>query len=241
MARLFKTPNGTAIWWLSRCEEADFIAKYDEVSKLIPERYSWKPGFEQSYFQDNNPVKGLPQPTIDNINTVRKRRGLSPIEFIETEADDYIYNKDLDKARHRRSVREELATAKPEFREKQLEMTRAEIQLQRPPHQTYAEWRLRRDADQAAGSRGSTIERFDVLRTNAATNAAALFKPAKKEPIYLGLDKAIEMLMLVEFDGEVFDQVIERINPDDYIEFGKRIEDKELKKKIVIRALAAAA
>src|ERR1700740_3151072 len=160
MARLFKTANGTEIWWLSKCEETAFIADYDEVSKLIPERYSWKGGFEQSYFQDKNPVRGLSQPIIDNINTVRKRRGLSLIEIRETDADDYIRDTTLDKAQHRRSVRDQLASENPEFRVKFLEMTRAEIQRQPPPHQPFDEWKRSRDALHAAGSHGPG--RFDV-------------------------------------------------------------------------------
>src|SRR6516225_7154787 len=115
MARLWRTPAGRPIWWLTTCEETAFIADYLEVAGFIEARYPWKAEFEDRYFSK---LEGLSQKTIDNINTVRKRRALEPIVITETDADDYARDTQLDKPAHRRRLRDELTGMTPEYRQK---------------------------------------------------------------------------------------------------------------------------
>jgi Holliday junction resolvase RusA-like endonuclease len=131
MARLWRTPAGRPIWWLTTCEETAFIADYLEVAGFIEARYSWKAEFEDGYFHK---PEGLGQKIIDNINTVRKRRGLEPIVITETDADDYARDIQLDKPAHRSRLRDELSTMTPEYRQKLVNECRVKIQLLQPPH-----------------------------------------------------------------------------------------------------------
>jgi hypothetical protein len=226
MARLWRTLAGRAIWWLTKCEETAFIADYLEVASFIEARYSWKAEFEDNYFHRS---EGLSQKTVDNINTVRKRRSLTSIVITETDADEYARDTALDKPAHRRKLREELTAMSAAHRAKLVDECRAQIQLRPPPHRSF-------DELQEEHRRSGHLNESEIaLRVNAVKGKNTV---TATKPNGLDIDTAVRMLQLTENDPEVVELVATRIAAADLLALAEKVENKELRKTLVMRLLA---
>ena len=176
MARLWRTLAGRAIWWLTKCEETAFIADYLEVASFIEARYSWKAEFEDNYFHRS---EGLSQKTVDNINTVRKRRSLTSIVITETDADEYARDTALDKPAHRRKLREELTAMSAAHRAKLVDECRAQIQLRPPPHRSFDELQ---EEHRRSGHLSARTALALPCEIRAARSRSSTRRPADGEP-----------------------------------------------------------
>jgi hypothetical protein len=144
MARKYEYSRvpGRYFWNLEQCEEEIFIALYVEISDVIPRDQEWERRLERFFFDSG---KGLGFEELNQLNAVLKFRALEPIEFRETEIDDYARSRDEQmKSQHRKLLREEFAKASPEYLAERLAQAKAEEKRLLPAHFTYEEFKLRK-------------------------------------------------------------------------------------------------
>jgi len=156
--------SGRYAWNLEPCEEEEFIAAYVEVSRFIPPDQMWRMRLEHYFFDQGN---GLAHAFLDEVNAVRRRRGLDQIEIRETDIGDYArYAEKSTKSDRRRQLCQELSDAGDKVLAERRVRARAEKQRLPPPHNTFEEWQARkpeRNAD-APLSREEVTRRLSVSR-----------------------------------------------------------------------------
>src|SRR5947209_7467699 len=91
MARKYEYNSGRYAWNLEKCEEVVLVAGYDEICRFIAPEQTWRTEFENHFFDHGN---GIAVEFLDQINAVRKRRGLSSILITETDIYDYARSHD---------------------------------------------------------------------------------------------------------------------------------------------------
>jgi hypothetical protein len=223
MARKYEAGPNFYAWNLEKCEEIVLIAGYEEIVTYIPPSATWKVPFENHLFQHGN---GISFEYLDKLNSERRRRGLDPINFKETDIYDYGRSTDrLLKSEHRRRVREEIQTASIDLRQKMVEHARAEIERLPPPHQTFEEYKERQNGwkTEQRLSREETAKRAEIA--------------AQKIEKAFDVEKAGKMLALTT-DAELRATIIEKLSGDNALIIAQQTNDQQLRDMLIKHCLA---
>jgi hypothetical protein len=223
MARKYEARPGLYAWNLEKCEEIILIAGYEEIAAYIPPGATWKAPFEDHLFQHGN---GVSFDYLDKVNSERRRRGLEPINFKETDLYDYGRSNDrLQKSEHRRRVRAEIQTASIDVRQKMVDHARAEIEILPSPHQTFEEYKARQNdwKTEQRLSREETAKRTEIARQKAEEA--------------FDIEKAGKMLTLTT-DAELRAAIIEKLSGDNALIIAGQIDDQQLRDVLVKHCLA---
>jgi hypothetical protein len=228
MARKFEYGPGRYAWNLETCEEEILIAGYREVCRFIPADHKWKARFEINFFEEGN---GVSEDYIEEINAVRRRRGLSLIEIRETGVYDYGRSPDKHlKATQRRQIRDELGNLGEQARRDRSEQAEAEAAVLPPPLHTYEEYKAR----QAQHKAGTSLSFREVTKRTIAQQTANL----PKLPKPLSPDRAARMLTLAT--PTLWKEIIPKLSGDDALQVAEMIADPELRDALVKHSLVAA-
>ena len=223
MARKYEASPGFYAWNLEKCEEIVLIAGYEEIVPYIRPDATWKVPFENHFFQHGN---GVSFDYLDKLNSERRRRGLEPINFKETDLYDYGRANDrLQKSEHRRRVRAEIQTSSIDVRQKMVDRARAEIEILPSPHLTYEEFRERRNGwkTEQKLSREETAKRTEIARQKAEEA--------------FDIEKAGKMLTLTT-DAELRAAIIEKLSGDNALIIAGQTDDQQLRDVLVKHCLA---
>ena len=230
MARKFEPRPGDFAWNLERCEEVVMVADYEEIAKFIEPATRWKPLFEM-YFYDAG--KAVLQKAIDEINGVRRRRGLPCIEFRETDIGDYARTRDDGaKAEQRRRLRDELSSVSSSARSKIVDTARSEIERLPPPHRTYEEYKT--DRQYRNFENAQSLE--EAKRRAAVLNGITPAPPTKPAPADLDPSIAAKMLRLAT-DPALREIILARLAPAAALAAAEGMEDLDLRDVLIRRAL----
>lgn len=226
MARKYEFSN-TPAWNLEQCEEVVLIDAYLEVEPFIKPTDSWRVEFENHFFTHGN---GIAASFIDQINAVRRRKGLETIEIKETDISDYARapNKQL-KSETRKRVLDDLRKASTDERVRRVHRARAEMQVLPPPHYTFEQWKAKRDQiihqNQAS-----------FMEVKRRIEAAALPPQATPKPKSLPAEKAIKMLKFAT-KPEVIQSIIAKLSADDALEVLPEIESNDIRDELIRHSL----
>src|SRR3977135_348392 len=91
MARKFPVTMGKWAWSPDRCEEVVLIQGYQEIRPYIAPNENWRAEFEMNFYERG---AALGFHHLAMVNAARKRKGLRPIVFLETDISVYAREKD---------------------------------------------------------------------------------------------------------------------------------------------------
>jgi hypothetical protein len=232
MARKWEIKPNVFAWNLEICEEIVLIDAYIDASQYIAATETWKHDFENHFFVHGN---GIANEYIDHINSVRRRRAQAPIKFIETDLLDYGRSTDkLMKSENRKRAFDELKSASTDERLRRVSRAKAEVELLPPPHQTYEQYKERRNTWVRENSESweQARRRKAVETANAPPTA-----PPPLIPKSLPAQKAIALLKHATSEA-VIDRIIEKLSPDDVLSILPEIENKEIADRLILHSLA---
>jgi hypothetical protein len=228
MARLYEIPGGDHAWNPVKCEETALLIAYQQILPFIPAGETWRYEFEKFTFDDGY---GIADRFIELINTHRRRHGLSPVVFQETDVDDYA--RDIDRSRrveHRRILRDEIRAMSEDARQRAFDAALAEAALLPPPHRNWEEYKARRDQYDDENQRSREAAAVRLLANEKQRQDAA-----KAETRRL---RVLRMLKLA--NAALQDEIIAGLSADDALELAEQIDDAdELRNALVRRAFNA--
>jgi hypothetical protein len=235
MARKFCSHTGKWAWNPDRAEEIVLILGYEEIRAYIPPDAGWRREFEM-FFYERGSALGFHH--LGLINGARKRKGLRPIVFLETDISDY--GRELDRGvrtQRRCDLRDELLAMNQEERTRALVQAQEQVREMPPPHRTFEEWRDGKAAIEAENA----LSREEVRRRAAAVKAQTVKGNghanghAQQEDARLA--KFRKMLNLV---GEqvLRDEIISGLTADEALELAEEYEKPETRDALIRRSLS---
>jgi hypothetical protein len=134
MARKFPVTKGKWAWSPDRCEEVALILGYEEIRPYIAPNENLRAEFEMNFYERG---AALGFHHLAMINDARKRKGLRPIVFLETDISEYARGTDRAlRGQCRCELRDELLAMSPEERTRALVQAQEEVRELPPPHRT---------------------------------------------------------------------------------------------------------
>jgi hypothetical protein len=230
MARKYEAKPDRYGWALEPCEEEILIAAYEEIRRFIPPEQTWRHDFEMHFFEKGD---GILFTFIDQINVVRKRRGLHTVEFHEADASDYVRSFDKEqKARNRNRIRDELTNVGVDVLQRRVEHAKAQSERLPPPRMTFNEFK----AGQLQPKPGPELSFKEMSNRARAFKMATLEEPPAKQT--LSPDRATRMLKLAS--ENMWREIISKLSAEDALEVAEKItEDAELRDALVKHSLEA--
>jgi hypothetical protein len=232
MGRKYEPKPNFYVWNFEQCEEVVLIDAYIDACQHVAASEPFKQEFDNHFFHHGN---GVAFSLIDQINAIRRRRALGPIQFVETDVFDYGRSPDkMMKSETRKRLLEELKTASTDERIRRVNLAKAEVAKLPPPHQTWEQYKERN----SQYIRENT-ESWEQIRRRKALEAASAPPPPPQLPTLksLPVQKALTLLKHATSEA-VIDRIIEKLSPDDVLSMLPEIENKDLADRLILHSLA---